>query len=44
MFIAVINENFAVAEEQKRKQQLEAFVNRNEPQAVAVSWFSKLNP
>ncbi|KAE8227194.1 hypothetical protein CF319_g297 [Tilletia indica] len=30
MFIAVINENFGVAEGQKRQQQLEAFLKRNE--------------
>lgn len=45
LFVAVVNESFSVAEEQKRKQQLEAFVNRREPQAKAISWFrGKINP
>ncbi|EIW66778.1 hypothetical protein TREMEDRAFT_40774 [Tremella mesenterica DSM 1558] len=44
MFIAVINENFAVAEEQKRKQQIEAFIRKSEPVSVHVSWIDRLNP
>ncbi|ORY24315.1 high-affinity cell membrane calcium channel [Naematelia encephala] len=44
MFIAVINENFQVAEEQKRKQQIEAFIRKSEPQSVHVSWIDRLNP
>ncbi|SPO30169.1 related to CCH1 - Calcium channel (alpha subunit) [Ustilago trichophora] len=31
MFIAVINENFSVAEHEKRQQQLEQYLRRNEP-------------
>lgn len=46
LFVAVINESFAVAEELKRKHQLEAFnTTRTEPQAIAISWFrGKINP
>ncbi|KAK4687032.1 voltage-dependent calcium channel, partial [Tremellales sp. Uapishka_1] len=44
MFIAVINENFAVAEEQKRKQQIQAFIRKTEPQSAHVSWIDRLNP
>ncbi|OCF54943.1 high-affinity cell membrane calcium channel [Kwoniella mangroviensis CBS 10435] len=44
LFIAVINENFAVAEEQKRKQQVEAFIRRAEPQSAHISWIDRLNP
>ncbi|KAL7424030.1 calcium channel protein [Cryptotrichosporon argae] len=44
MFVAVINENFAVAEEQKRKQQIEAFIRRTEPESARVSWVERLNP
>ncbi|ORX40063.1 Ion transport protein-domain-containing protein [Kockovaella imperatae] len=44
MFIAVINENFAVAEEQKRKRQMEAFIRRAEPAHVKTSWIDRLNP
>ncbi|WVR06351.1 hypothetical protein IAU60_003382 [Kwoniella sp. DSM 27419] len=44
MFIAVINENFAIADEQKRKQQIEAFIRKAEPQSAHVSWIDRLNP
>ena len=44
MFIAVINENFAIAEEQKRKQQMEAFIRKTEPVSAHVSWIDRLNP
>ncbi|WWD18487.1 hypothetical protein CI109_102939 [Kwoniella shandongensis] len=44
MFIAVINENFAVAEEQKRKQQIEAFIRKAEMPSAHVSWIDRLNP
>ncbi|KAK0551675.1 calcium channel protein [Tilletia horrida] len=37
MFIAVINENFGVAEGQKRQQQLEAFLKRNEAPAPSTT-------
>lgn len=44
MFIAVINENFEIAEEQKRKRQVEEFIRRGEPQSAHVSWIDRLNP
>jgi hypothetical protein len=56
MFIAVINEvstasryladeqNFAVAEEQKRKRQIEEFIRKAEPASAHVSWIDRLNP
>ncbi|KAH9459057.1 hypothetical protein Pst134EA_019208 [Puccinia striiformis f. sp. tritici] len=44
MFIAVISEGFAVAEEQKKKEQIRALVNRNNPQSELPSWFKRLNP
>ncbi|KAK8858595.1 hypothetical protein IAR55_002824 [Kwoniella newhampshirensis] len=44
MFIAVINENFAIAEEQKRKQQIEAFIRKAEMPSAHVSWIDRLNP
>ncbi|KAI9623807.1 hypothetical protein KEM48_009346 [Puccinia striiformis f. sp. tritici PST-130] len=37
MFIAVISEGFAVAEEQKKKEQIRALVNRNNPQSELPS-------
>lgn len=44
MFIAVISEGFAVAEEQKLKEQVRALVNRSSPQMRLTQWYSKLNP
>ncbi|KAM0754891.1 hypothetical protein T439DRAFT_283840 [Meredithblackwellia eburnea MCA 4105] len=44
MFIAVINENFAIAEELKMQQQVEAFVKRSEPSAVEETWIRRFNP
>ncbi|MBW0462341.1 hypothetical protein O181_002056 [Austropuccinia psidii MF-1] len=44
MFIAVISEGFAVAEEQKRNEQIRAMVNRSNPQSDLPKWFIKLNP
>ncbi|OXH34034.1 high-affinity cell membrane calcium channel [Cryptococcus neoformans] len=44
MFIAVINENFAIAEEQKRKQQIQAFIHRAEAPSAHASWIDRLNP
>ncbi|BEI83049.1 hypothetical protein CcaverHIS002_0309170 [Cutaneotrichosporon cavernicola] len=44
MFIAVINENFSVAEEQKRKQQVDAFIRRSEPESSHSSFFERFNP
>ncbi|SNX86724.1 related to CCH1 - Calcium channel (alpha subunit) [Melanopsichium pennsylvanicum] len=37
MFIAVINENFSVAEHEKRQHQLEQYLRRNEPQAQSFT-------
>lgn len=44
MFIAVINEGFEVAEEEKQKQQLERFVKRSKAQSPTPTWMEKLNP
>ncbi|PWN49893.1 hypothetical protein IE53DRAFT_331270, partial [Violaceomyces palustris] len=46
MFIAVINENFSVAEGEKRKQQLEHYLRRNEPppQSGTARLLNKLSP
>ncbi|ODO05658.1 hypothetical protein I350_04717 [Cryptococcus amylolentus CBS 6273] len=44
MFIAVINENFAIAEEQKRKRQVEAFIRKAEAPSDHLTWIDRLNP
>lgn len=44
MFIAVINENFEMAEDLKRKEQIEAFVRKTEPNHNAATWVERLNP
>lgn len=44
MFIAVINEGFAITEKEKHKAQLQAFVKRTQPQAPTVNWISRINP
>ncbi len=46
MFIAVINENFSVAEHEKRQQQLEQYLRRNEPQTPSFTarLLNKLSP
>ncbi|GAA5943198.1 hypothetical protein JCM10213_006241 [Rhodosporidiobolus nylandii] len=44
LFIAVINENFAIAEEEKRARQAEAFVNRNAQGQKTVGWFRRFDP
>lgn len=44
MFIAVINENFSIAEEQKRKQQIETFIRKTEPKSAHVSCVERWNP
>lgn len=44
MFIAVINEGFAIAEEEKQKAQMSAFVQQTEPAAPGVNWIARLNP
>jgi hypothetical protein len=37
-------QNFAVAEEQKRKRQIEEFIRKAEPVSKHVSWIDRLNP
>lgn len=46
MFIAVINENFSVAESEKRQQQLEQYLRRNEPRPITLTQriLDKLSP
>ncbi|KAH9817542.1 Ion transport protein-domain-containing protein [Melampsora americana] len=44
MFIAVISEGFAVAEEQKRKEQVRALIDRSRPQVGPSQWYSRFNP
>jgi voltage-dependent calcium channel len=44
MFIAVIRENFSIAEEDKRQEQVKAFVQSHEPPQLNVSWTERLNP
>lgn len=44
MFIAVINENFNVAEESKRGRQADDYWAAHQPQKVKATWVRKLNP
>ena len=44
MFIAVINENFDVAEEQKRSRQASHFWAAQRPQKARAPWVRRLNP
>jgi len=44
MFIAVISEGFAVAEEEKHKQQLDQFVKRSHPPVSSQAWIDRINP
>ncbi|KAJ3763499.1 Ion transport protein-domain-containing protein [Lentinula raphanica] len=44
MFIAVINENFEVAEEQKRSQQASHYWSTHQVQAGKATWVRRLNP
>lgn len=44
MFIAVINENFDVAEEQKRSQQASNYWSTHQVQAGKATWVRRLNP
>jgi voltage-dependent calcium channel len=44
MFIAVINENFDVAEESKRSRQASHYWASHRPQQVRSTWVRKLNP
>ena len=44
MFIAVINENFDVAEEHKRSRQASHFFATQRPQKAQAPWVRRLNP
>lgn len=44
MFIAVINENFNVAEESKKGQQATDYWATHQPQTGHVTWIRRLNP
>ncbi|KAG8724518.1 calcium channel protein, partial [Ceratobasidium sp. 395] len=44
MFIAVIRENFEVAEEQKRQEQDAAYKRRIQPRVARVEWMERWNP
>ncbi|CCL98380.1 uncharacterized protein FIBRA_00375 [Fibroporia radiculosa] len=44
MFIAVINENFQVAEESKRSRQASHYWASHQLQKTEISWLRKLNP
>jgi len=44
LFIAVIQENFSVAEELKKKQQIEAFIKKTQPKSSHSSWLDRWNP
>jgi voltage-dependent calcium channel len=44
MFIAVVQENFEIAEEEKRKSQLRAFIRRADPKEKTETAINKWNP
>jgi hypothetical protein len=44
MFIAVINENFDVAEELKKDKQASTYWATHRPQETKVAWLHRLNP
>lgn len=44
MFIAVINENFDVAEESKKGQQASNYWATHQPQEARFTWLRRLNP
>ena len=44
LFIAVINENFNVAEEKKREQQVAKHLANTQTTAGRFAWISRLNP
>jgi len=44
MFIAVINENFEVAEEAKKGKQATHFLNQNQAEQSSAPWLRRLNP
>lgn len=44
MFIAVINENFEVAEEQKKGKQASNYYNQQKARHGTIPWLRRLNP
>lgn len=44
MFIAVINENFEVAEEAKKGKQATHYLNQNQAEQASSPWLRRLNP
>lgn len=44
MFIAVINENFEVAEEQKKGKQASNYYSQHKARHGTVTWLRRLNP
>lgn len=44
MFIAVINENFEVAEEAKKGKQATLYLNQNQGEQASAPWLRRLNP
>ncbi|QRW09988.1 ion transport domain-containing protein [Ceratobasidium sp. AG-Ba] len=44
MFIAVIRENFEVAEEQKRQEQIAAYQRKIQPRVARLEWMERWNP
>ena len=44
MFIAVINENFEVAEEQKKSKQTSHFYSQQKARHGTATWLRRLNP
>jgi hypothetical protein len=44
MFIAVINENFHVAEESKKDKQASKYWESRQPQQASIPWLRRLNP
>lgn len=44
LFVSVISENFALAEDDKHQQQMKAYIKRNEPVVDQRSYFQRLNP
>ena len=44
MFIALINENFRIAEENKRLEQQQAYDRRHEPSNAIPGWYRRINP
>ena len=44
MFIAVVQENFEIAEEEKRKRQVRAFIRKADPKVKTETVINKWNP